>query len=356
MKFILFLNLIVSLVVFIILIKCFFKHFSEKRIEKVSHILLIIGLVYFVFSALSFFWLAGFLEYSELDFQIIYSILILIQTLVFVYIVYLFSLDKTVFFYLFLYLFGFLSLIFASFNFFNLLFIESFLLTLLLFIYLSNRKDVYRKIGYIGISYAVISLVFQLFLLFEKGSSYVFSFFSNFIFLILIVNFVADLRKYPLIHLEYFGSKDKPFFVVLLKYFIFMIVLTNFVFIGTIGVHELGHFGVSYMYNCEHREIIFNEDFAHTNVLCKDLPNNMLVLLGGVLTPLVLAILMFLLGGSFIRSISPIVFGFGLILSNRDFRELGFSDNLLTLAVFLGFLSLFVGIIMLAKSRVDSAI
>jgi len=354
MKLIFLINFLVSSIIFFFLLKGFLKNYRDKRTGKITQILFIIGLLYLVLGGISLLWFFDILIYNSNDYLIIYSILIIIQSLLLFGVIFLFSLNKNLFYFLFLYLMNFFSLFLPIFNFFILSLIESFLLTIILFAYLTNREDVYKRIGYIGVLYSVISLVFQVLLLVGIGDVYIFSLFSNLFFLILIFNLLADLKKYPLLHLEYSNNKEKPYFLVLLRHFIFIIVLTNFIFIGTLGIHELGHFGISKLYNCESGKIIYEGNFLHTEVLCKNLPDNILILLGGILIPVLLAVVLFLIGDNFIRDVSILIIGFNLIASNRDFTDLGVSDNFVMLSLFIGAIFLIIGIIMFVKSKVDS--
>jgi len=354
MKTIFLINFLVSLFIFISLLRGFFKHYADKRTNRIVQNLFIIGLLYLIFSGISILWFLDIIVYATSDFLVIYAILIIIQTLFLFNIIFLFSQNKKLFYFLFLYLISFFSLFSPLFNFFILSLISSFLLTLILFIYLSNREDVYRKVGYIGILYSIFSLICQSFLLIGIGKIYVFSLVSNVLFLILIFILLSDLRKYPLLHLEFSQSKEKSYSLLLLRYFVFMVVLVNFIFIATIGIHEFGHYAVSKFYDCQYRRIVYEGNFPHTDILCKNISDNTIVLLGGILTPIILAIILFLVGGKFVKSTALLMIGFNLMAANGDFRELGMSDNLIMFALFGGIMFLVIGIIMLAKSRVDS--
>ncbi|MBR9704690.1 hypothetical protein GOV12_04710 [Candidatus Pacearchaeota archaeon] len=147
--------------------------------------------------------------------------------------------------------------------------------------------------------------------------------------------------------------KSKSLFFQYLRYLVFIITITNLVFIGTVAIHEFGHFITSKYYDCETSKIIYEEDMPYTEALCKDSKNQIIFLLSGVLFPIVLAILLFGIGGIFIRDISILIFGFNLIASFRDFRELGLSDNIVVMLLIGGVILLFIGIVLLAKSRVE---
>ena len=50
---------------------------------------------------------------------------------------------------------------------------------------------------------------------------------------------------------------------------------------------------------------------------------------------------------------SFLMIGFNLITSNKDFADLGISDNFIMLSLFIGAMFLIIGIIMFAKSRME---
>lgn len=349
-----FLNFLVSLAVALLLFINFFKHYKNERVREIINYLSFIGVLYFIFSIFSFLWSFNFLIYSENDFLFIYSLIIVIQSSFLFLTIYLFSGNKRLFYFLFFYLIIFVSLFSPVFNFLDLFLITSFLLTLLFFIILTFRHDVYRKIGYFGIFYSSLSLIFQFLLLFGIGSLFIFSLFSNIVFSALMFNLIRDLTKYPLLLGRYSKKYErKSYFLSFLRYFVFILILTNFVFIATITIHEFGHFTISKFYDCQYRKIVYEENFPRTEILCRDLPNSILVLLGGILLPFLIAIPLFIIGGKFIKDISLLIAGFNLVSSNRDFVELGVSDNLIVVSIIFGVLFLIIGIIMLAKSRTE---
>ncbi len=356
MKAIFFINFLVSSAIFLLLSLNFFKHYKRKQINEIINYLSLTGLLYLVIAIFSFLWFFDFLSYAKEDFLFIYSLIILVQSLFLFMVIYLISRNKKLFYFLFFYLVILISFFFSMFNFLYLFLITSFLLTFLFFVNFTFRSDVYRKIGYLGIFYSSLSLAFQFLLLFGIGEVYVFSLCSNIIFLILMFNFLKDIRKYPYFYKKYSKPKNRSYFLTFLRHFVFILILTNFVFIGTIAIHEFGHFTVSRFYECEYRRIVYEENFPHTEILCKELPNNSVVILGGVLPPLLIAVSLFIIGGKFLKDIALLIAGFGLIASNKDFMELGLSVNLVGASIILGLLFLIFGIVLLAKSRIEEHI
>jgi hypothetical protein len=189
-------------------------------------------------------------------------------------------------------------------------------------------------------------------LLFNYGNILLFTFISSTTFLIFLIYFLNHLKIHPP-QITKNPEKKENYFLTFVKYFIFIIILTNFVFIGTIGIHEFGHFSVSKLYDCEYRHIVIQEQTAFTELLCQNLPTNFYVLLGGILLPFFVAFLLFISGGKFIKEIAILMTGFNLLASYKDLSDLGLSDNIILTSIILGILTLILGIALLAKSKTE---
>ncbi len=351
MEFIFLFNGIVSLLIFLLLAMNFFQHFKNKRIHEIVNYLFFIGLLYVFVAVFSFLWALDVLRYSPQDFLFLYSLVILIQSIFLFMVVYLINQNKKLFYFLFFYLIIFLSFFSSIFNFLYLFLITSFLLTLLFFINLSFRRDIYSKIGYMGIFYSSFSLLLYILLLFRIGEVFVFSVFSNIFFLILSFIFLRDIKKYPQPKRKKIKGRASTFLIIL-RFFVFIMILINFVFIATIAIHEFGHLTVARFYDCSYSRIVYDEDI-HTEFLCSEIPNNNLVVLGGVLLPFVIALFLFILGGKFIKDISLLMIGFNLLAVNKDLLEIGLSENIVMLSLILGVLFLIGGMVLLIKSRLE---
>ncbi len=352
MKWIFLINFAIALAIALLLGFNFFRYHKNRKIREVVNYFSYIGLLYFFVAVFSFLWFLGILKYGSEDFLYLYALVILIQSLFLLMAVYSISNNKKIFYFLFFYLITLLSFFLSIFDFFYLFIITSFLLTLSFFVDLSVKSFHCRKTGYFGIFYSSLSLLFCMLLLFKVGNIFVFSLISNFIFLVLIVNFLRELDNFPYTCEKNEKKRKKsPFFLVFLRHLVFILVMTNFIFIATIAIHEFGHLGTSYFYDCEYGRIVYEKGFPHTEILCSEIPNKYLVILGGVLLPIIIAVFLFIVGGRFIRDIALLIAGFDLIASNGDFFEIGLSGNIVMAALIAGILCLIAGILMLIKSR-----
>src|SRR4030042_277692 len=351
MNWIFLINFAIALAIALLLGLNFFRYYKNRKIRETVNYLLFIGILYFFAAVFSFLWYLDILKYNSNDFLFLYALVILCQSVFFVMIIFSIFHYNKMFFFLFFYAVILISFFFPVFNFFYLFIITSFLLTLLFFIDLSIESFHCRKTGYFGIFYSSLSLLFCMLLLFRIGDIFILSSISNLLFLGLIVGFSRELKY---LHLECRKNKEKkresPFFLVFLRYLVFILVITNFVFIATIVIHEFGHLAVSHFYGCGEGQIVYGKDI-HTEILCSEIPDNSPVILGGFLLPFIIAVFLFIIGGRFIKDIALLIAGFDLIASNKDFFDIGLSGNIVMAALIAGVLCLIAGIFMLIKSR-----
>lgn len=338
--------------VFVFLSLKFLKHYEDESKKKIVKAFSILGVLYLIFSLSSFLWAFEILKYVLDDFLFEYSLFVFIRSLILFGIVYLFSRNKNLFFFLFLQLFSILSLFFEP-NYFIILSIAaSFLFSLLFFIDLIFRGDHYKNVGYFGIFYSSLGIIVSSSLFFFPEFSYSLNLILDCVFIAFILFFFRDLSKYKIGEVKK-KVKEKSYFLILFSHLIFIITIVNFVFIGTIGIHEFGHFTMSKFYDCNYQKIVYENDFFHTEVLCSNLDDQFLVTLAGILTPLILALLLFILGGKLMKEISFLIAGFDLMSISKDLFNLGVSEILVASAIFLGILSLIFGILLLARSRIE---
>jgi hypothetical protein len=355
-KLIFFFNAIILFAIFLVAIISFLKHHRNIKTCKITNCIFAIGIIFLILDAILALWLFGILSYSCNDYLFLFSVVSILQAIFLFRIIFLLSLNKNLFYLLFLYTFSFLSFLNDLFNFFTLASISSFLLMLILFIHISFRSEAYKRMGFFGVFYCLYSIMLLALSLVSFINFCTLSIFTNLGSFILLLIFVFDLKKYSLTHLQYHSPRQMPYFFVLMRHFIFIIIITNFIFIGTIGIHELGHFGFSKFYSCEYRKVIYEQDFLRTDILCRDTPGNFEILLAGILLPIIISAILFFIGRRFSWGIASLILGFDLIASNRDFLDLGISDNLIMASLFLGLIFLIVGMVMLAKSKVDNSL
>jgi hypothetical protein len=351
MKILFLINFILSFGIAIFIFINFWKKHKIPELRKSFNLFLLIGLLYLILSTISLLWSFNIFQYALNDFLLIKSLMILLQTIFLFNLIYIFRNRRKIFYFLFCYL-GILSAGLIGVSISSILLMCSFIITLLLFVLLISVER-FEKISKFGILYASISLIIQILSLFFEKLYVLGSVISNLLFFVLIFYFIRSIENFPI---ESFHQKMKYkkryYFLDFLRYFIFIIILTNFIFIGTITVHEVGHLLTSRAFDCGFERIIYEGGLPHTEILCGENFNSLFkVILGGMLLPLAIAILFFFAGGTFIKEVGLLIGGFDLIISYKDLLNLGLSTNLGIFFSVIGGIFVLVSIALLARSR-----
>lgn len=353
MEFVFLLNGLLAMTISVLFISNVAKKIKDPEQKKLKNSFLILGLIYFISAIFSLLWFTKILEFSSADFPFLYSIILVLQTIVFVDLVYKIKKNRKIFLILLFYL-GSASTIFLPLNFSSFLLITSFLITLLIFLLIISIPQL-EKVANLGIIYSSLSIIFQILVLLKIEISFIFSFFSNLAFLVLAFFIIKSFEQSPQVFFSVQEKqKENSFIVDFLKYFVFIIVLTNFIFIGTISIHEVGHLAAGKTLGCDFGKIVYEEGgLPRTEVLCgdKNFSSQKFVILGGIFLPIILSLLLIFAGGSFIKETALLMIGFNFIISYLDLIDLGFSKNIpIFLSVIGGGLVVF-GVLLLARSR-----
>lgn len=351
MKWIFLINVVISLAVALMIFFNYIACYRNKKTSQIVNYFSLVSVIYFFIFIFSVLWFFEVLDYNSEDFLFIYSLAVFIQSIFFFVIIFLLSKNKKIYHFSFFYLIVLFSFFTAFFNFLYLFLITSFLVSIFIFVYLSNF---YSNSGKVGIVYSVISLILSLLFLFGIGNLLFLSFFSNLLFLILTKSILKEFGNVLPGKTADSVENKASFFIKFMRFFVFILVLSNFAFISTITLHEFGHFSIANFYKCEYNRIVY-EKSLHTEILC-DYYSSKYLSLGGILLPFFAALILLLVGGRFLKDIAFLIIGFDLIASNQDFYDLGFSQNISTFLFFLGVLSIIVGIVLLAKSRISHEI
>jgi hypothetical protein len=166
---------------------------------------------------------------------------------------------------------------------------------------------------------------------------------------------VLDIKRLPKIFFErkILRLMHNNYLFDFLRYFVFIIILTNFIFIGVLAIHEGGHFFVSKLTpDCNMDRIVFEGGLPHTEILCDNsVSSTSKIIFGGIFIPLIVALLFFFGGGTFMKEISLLIIGFNILISYKDFIDLGFSQSVSFFFSIFGGIVILLAIGILAKSR-----
>lgn len=348
------LSALICLTISLILVVNIIHKYHKNKITKLNLLVSFIAFGYLAIGIFSILWSLQNLMYSRIDFSLIFSIVILVQTLILFKAYNLTNKIRNINYYLFFYLAiifsAYISLKYISLQ----ILIISFLLTLILSINLGSVSPSYRKVANVGIMYSSISLIFQFLVFFNIVRPFISSLVSNAIFLVFIVSLITQIEVNPIKN-ENNVKREDSYPILFIKYFIYIIVITNLVLISTVGVHEFSHVLAARIQGCESRSIIYEENYyPYTEIVCPNGSIDYLITLAGPLVPLIIGILLFILGEEFIRSLSLLVIGFNLIASYRDLQEVGLSQNLSFGVGVVGIVFLTIGLILLARHGIKN--
>jgi hypothetical protein len=346
------LNVLISLAISIFLILNFVKFSKNSPLKKVFFLFFLIGLIFLVSAVLFAAWLFNIINYNSVDFLFIYSIITFFESILLLIVIYILRKNVKIFYLLFIYIIFILAFL-LGFNFSSFLLLVSFLLIIVLFILLLPVPN-FIRISKFAILYSSISLILQILILFQNQSSPIVSLVSNIFFFVFLLFFLWDIKRFPSSFFEInLKLRRSSYLFDFLRYFVFIIILTNFIFIGVLATHEGGHFVISKLTpDCTLEKIVYEGNLPHTEILCGNSSGSMSkILLGGIFLPILVALLFFFGGGTFMKEIALLIFGFDILISYKDFIDLGFSQSISTFFSIFGVIMILLAIGLLAKSR-----
>ena len=352
-KVLLLLNALITLAIALFLIVKFTKINKDSPSRRAYFLLFLMGTIFILPCLLFLLWFLGIISYNSSDLLFIHSIIIFFEAILLLLIVHYFRRSKKVFYLLFIYLIFIFSMVIGL-NFSDMLLISSLLLILILFILLISFPD-FAKSSRFAIFYSSISLFLQIILLFQDQFSPIITLISNIFFLIFLFFFLLDINNISTRFFErkILRLKHSHYLFDFLRYFVFIIILTNFIFIGVLATHEGGHFLISKLTpNCGLERIVYEGGLPRTEILCDNsVSSTNKILFGGIFIPIIVALLFFFGGGTFMKEISLLIIGFDILISYKDFIDLGFSQNVSTFFSIFGGVIILLAIGILAKSR-----
>lgn len=312
-----------------------------------------IGCGYIILLVISALWASGNLEYISRDLSIIYSLILIFQTAALLIISGNATGKKRISYFLALYAMAAIFFVVSLDYFSYFALIISLALNLLLaFGFIFAYKD-YRWEGYLLAIYASVSLI--LILLLGGHNILISSLVSMALFLVFIYYFARKIESH--VFVKHADEGEENYIFTFIRYFVFIIVITCIMLVSTIAVHELGHVAAAKYYGCEFTTVLFVEDkYPHTEVICSDEGAIFWTSLFGVILPILIALILFIIGGSFIRDISLLMLGFNFVAAYRDLHNTGMSGSLIISILVLGLIIIALSVILLARSRVEGSI
>ena len=350
-----FLSGIVFLLIFVICLIRFLKMDKGSPSYRVMKLVFFVSIFSLIVSVLFFMWNFNLIRYSFYDFALVFGGFCVGFSLVFFRVVFLFSGNKRLNYFLVLYI-G--ALVFGFFSGGNYLFLilSSSLFLFLVFYDFVFRIDVYKNIGYLGVGFALVLTVIFFFGYYGVGDNLFgfFILFAGFILFCLIFIFVRDIEKYSILPEKY--DFNRGYFFVLFGHLMFVLIVVNFVFIGTVAAHEAGHYGVFSFLNCVDKKIVYDNSMFHVEGFCTGEMDNIYSAWGGILFPFLVALVFGFFNIAFFREVAILMTGFNFFAISKDLIEIGYGRGWLIFSEAFGVICVLLGVFLLSKSRIDSKI
>ena len=249
-----------------------------------------------------------------------------------------------------LYIFSALAIRLEFNDFFSMLNIISFLLMLIVFVYVHHKKKKFLRRGaFFGMIFAAASLLL-VFLFYGRRD------------LLAIIYLVPNVFLFGTFYylIRYFKSEEVDFyrlpkrynmplyakFMVGLRLLAIVIITFTFILISVVSLHELGHAGVGKILGCRITKAVLYDgiNMPHTEVVCQDDSNNLLIGSAGIFIPLTIGLGFLLLGEKSTLGISYLIIGFSFYLSSRDLFDILPSNALGFVVSVIGLMFLILGI------------
>ena len=256
MEIVILLSSIFALFVFLFVIYYFIRKVKFESFFKVDLSVLLIGIVYLLFSAVLISWAFGRFNFDVTDFLIVYAFVLAVEMICLINILYQYNKNKRI-------LYSILTLVVVvPISLLNIIYLHLIIPISLFVILLSFLifSDSHQRTTTFLMIYTVFSLLAYVVSLIWQSGIPLLILVSNLLFFLFIQSFLTQLRHRQIPFLPPLKKKDSPI-VHFLKHFIFIIIITNFIFIGTVGVHELGHLlAASASDNCEGNKIYLKNE------------------------------------------------------------------------------------------------
>ncbi len=351
-----FLDGISSTVIAVICFHIFYTWYRRKYPSKAGEIIGLNGVLFLIYSILTFAWSFEILKPIESDFILIGGFFNIINAALFTIIIYNFVRDKNLLYILFLFILTALAIPPNISTFFLTISLISYaIIAIVSFDLFLLKKKSMKRAGIYSLIYSVTSILFLIFIF--KGFSLfeVMWFIPNTIYAIVFLFFLFDIEHLGTEQQEISTKVRKEIGLLLFfKFMIFIISISIFMLLSTVVVHELGHSLAAQYYGCEKTKAVIYDvsDSPRTEMICEGYYNDKIITLAGIILPMIVGLIFILAGSSFTTNLSYLIFGFSLIISSKDLVSLNASTSWSFLINTIGILILLYGIIKLSENYV----
>jgi hypothetical protein len=305
---------------------------GKDKIDSLKRPFYLLSGVLLMLSVLNIAWSLGLIGISSLDNSIVLPLINILIMGIWFYICLVVSGHVHIYYLLPLFVMSINTMLIFS----NLVFVCDLIAGLVLvgaFFHLEfTNHATFKRISYFGMAYGgaliIVSLVNYL-----SGMQYVKSFwFIPYAFL----SYIAfSLFRAKDLYITPFENvpRQVPLALEVVKLGLFVVGLSIFIMLGTLGVHELGHSLVAKTFGCS-TETVFDIGFAKTHVVCDSTTGSTLIALGGFALTMLISLVIYMVGNDFAKRMSFMMFAFSFIISSDDFIVLKLPYSLMIIALF----------------------
>lgn len=319
------------------LLCCIWLTQKKSDLKKIFSTL---ALVYVINFVLNIFWFFSISSPVGREIMLFDSMFLVLQSTLLVIALGYLSKQRHLLFLLFVYLFAAASVYVSFADFFLVVQFISYLILLLGFLSVAEEGPL-GKVSLFGSLYSSMSLVVVLVLQFTK---------LNIVFVQPLVQLLLVIAFYHFYaYIRYVPEKrpKKECLIVSLVYQIFSLIIILVISgVAVVAIHELGHALAAKYFGCEVTKAVLYDakTFPHTELVCSDPSNNLVIVLAGLFLPTLVGILLLWFGEPFLEDLSYLIIGFSFYFSNRDILDLGLSQNFIIVLMVISFLFLFIGV------------
>ena len=346
-----FLNGVTSLIFAILCFYLFFIWYKHKTLAKIGRLIGICGIINLIPSYLNIAWAFNILSPNPADYLLLEGILNVIRTTILLIIIYQMMDNKSLLYIFFLYIFSALAVFINIGFFFYFISGISFVILILPAAYIIHKKiKTFKVLGYLLFLYSFLNILYLILIYLGFNASNMAWFATFIIFILIFYTIYRDLESHG-IGQQILSHKRKQNLLFFFVSFVFYIAaMSSFIFLSTVSIHEMGHAIAAKYYNCERGKAIIYDtaDSPHTEMVCKEYYNNIVLTISGVILTLIVAIIFLTIGNRFTVILSYLIIGFSLLISYGDLIDLGASKNIIVTVILLANLFIVLGIVKLS--------
>ena len=317
---------------------CFYIFLSNyKNKNIITKTISILGILVLIPSYINLSWALRILPPNETDFMLIMGGMEIIVTILLSTILFRLTKLKNIIFLNFIYILGILGALLNIASFF----IITSALTLVLLLTLSiELHTINRKLSNLLLQFTIFSSIIFILVPFYENISLLLWVIPNLSLMPLL--FAMNNKKNAVTK----NNNKTNSSIIFIRFILYIICLTSFIYISTITIHEMGHALTGNYYGCEKSiAVVFDiHKGSHTELICNNYSNPIALSLSGAALTLLIGLAFLIINDDFTKIISILIFGFSLSVLTQDLLDVGISRNITSIIIFIGYITIVWGV------------